>query len=132
MKKIPAIIMPLLFICLLSASCRQETIPTLTMSKPEVLAYVEKVVNEAAYYMYLGEGQMRTQEVFHAQSARQITQEELIRGHFYQSGQWLVEGQLYYVTEQLKGEEWIFLSQTNPTFARYRFDEATDEVDMVN
>jgi len=82
--------------------------------------------------MYLGEGKMRTQEVFHAQIARQISEEEIFRGHYFQPGQWLIEGQLSYLTEQLVGEEWIFLSQTNPTFARYRYDIVLDQVELVN
>ena len=134
MNKILTIITFTVLLCLFSNGCypQKQTIPAVTMTMPEVLAYVEKKVNNSAPYIYLGEGKMRTQEVFHAQSARQINQEELIRGHYYQAGQWLIEGQLYYMTEQLKGEEWVFLSQTNPTFARYRFDEAMDKVELVN
>lgn len=134
MMKIPALIVILFVLCFFSTGCyaQKPITPTITMTMPEVLVYVEKTVNSRAPYLYLGEGKMRTQEIFHAQSARQITEEELIRGHYYQPGQWLVEGQLSYATEQLQGEEWIFLSQTNPTFARYRFDEAVDEVELVN
>ncbi len=134
MKKILTVITVTILWCCVWAGCdlQNKTTPAITMTLPEILAYVEQKVNESNAYMYLGEGEMRTQEVFHAQNARQITQEELIRGHYYQAGQWLVEGQLSFVTEQRKKEEWIFVSQTNPTFARYRFDEASDEVEMVN
>lgn len=134
MKKILTIVAMTILLCFICGGCypQTKTKPGITMTIPEVLTYVEKTVNDSAPFIYLGDGRMRTQEIFHAQSARQIAKEELIRGHYFQVGQWLIEGQLSYLTEEMKGEEWVFLSQTNPTFARYRFDEAADKVELVN